>query len=478
VGSIKDRQLQIEGFGQMVGTEPREYAQASVHTKTPEDNTACVNLQLLEAILAPDNMNEAYRRVKANKGAGGIDKMGVCELGGYLKDHKVELLTKLEGGKYKPNPVRRVEIPKEEKGKVRLLGIPTVADRVIQQSIAQVLTPLYEPQFSECSYGFRPGRSAHDALHQCKQNIDEGYVWVVDMDLEKFFDTVNHSHLAQILANTIKDGRVISLIHKYLNAGVMVAHSFKDTPVGVPQGGPLSPLLSNIMLNELDVELMERGHRFVRYADDCMIFCKSRKAAERTLHSITAFIEGKLHLKVNRDKTVVAHFNEVKYLGYAFYRHKGECRFRVHPKSIKKMKARVKEITGRSKAIPNAMRPKILARFIKGWLNYFKLADMKSLLVDIDQWMRRRIRMIYWKQWKKIRTRVKMLEQYGASKGKAWEYANTRKGYWRTAVSWILATTLTNDVLKELGYINFSDYYQQVSVNQRTAVYGTVRTVV
>jgi group II intron reverse transcriptase/maturase len=391
--------------------------------------------------------------------------MGVGELGNYLKDHKVELLDKLERGKYKPNPVRRVEIPKEEKGKARQLGIPTVVDRVIQQAIAQILQPLFEPQFSEYSYGFRPMRSAHDALKQCKRNVDDGYSYVVDMDLEKFFDTVNHSKLAQILADTIKDGRVISLIHKYLNAGVVIQHSYKATEVGVPQGGPLSPLLSNIMLNELDKELERRGHRFVRYADDCMIFTKSAKAAARTLESITSFIEEKLFLKVNRDKTVVASFSEVKFLGYGFYRNDNECRFRIHPKSIKKMKARVKAITGRSKAIPNAERPKILARFIKGWINYFKLADMKSILIEIDQWMRRRIRMVYWKQWKKTRTKFKMLQHFGIGKGKAWEYANTRKSYWHTAKSWILSTSLTNSTLSTMGYIFFTDYYRQVRVN-------------
>jgi group II intron reverse transcriptase/maturase len=465
MAKMSDRQLQIEGFEQKVGAEPQEYAQASVCLKTPENNTNRANVSLLEEILAPDNMNEAYRKVKANKGAGGIDKMGVAELGNYLKDHKVELLDKLERGKYKPNPVRRVEIPKEEKGKTRQLGIPTVVDRVIQQAIAQALQPLFEPQFSEYSYGFRPMRSAHDALKRCKRNVDDGYSYVVDMDLEKFFDTVNHSKLAQILADTIKDGRVISLIHKYLNAGVVVRHTYEQTEVGVPQGGPLSPLLSNIMLNELDKELERRGHRFVRYADDCMIFTKSAKAAARTLESITSFIEEKLFLKVNRDKTVVAKFSEVKFLGYGFYSHDGECRFRVHPNSIKKMKARVKAITGRSKAIPNAERPKVLARFIKGWINYFKLADMKSILMDIDQWMRRRIRMVFWKQWKRVQTKFKMLQHFGISKGKAWEFANTRKSYWHTAGSWILSTSLTNSTLSNMGYIFFSDYYRQVRVN-------------
>jgi group II intron reverse transcriptase/maturase len=280
----------------------------------------------------------AYRKVKSNKGAGGVDGMDVDELLPFLKDNREQLIQKLQEGKYKPNPVRRVEIPKEEKGKVRKLGIPTVVDRMIQQAIAQKLSPLFEPRFHKWSYGFRPGRGAHDALKQCQKNVNEGYTYVVDMDLEKFFDTVSQSKLTQVLSRTIKDGRVISLIHKYLNAGVVENGMFARSDVGVPQGGALSPLLSNIMLNELDWELERRGHRFVRYADDCMIFCKSKRGAGRTLDNILTFIEGKLFLKVNRDKTGVAYFNRVKYLGYAFYRYRGECRLRVHPKSVAKMK--------------------------------------------------------------------------------------------------------------------------------------------
>ena len=274
--------------------------------------------RMLEYILTPDNLNRAYRQVKANKGSGGIDRMGVEELLPYLRDHREEITESLLKGTYVPNPVRRVEIPKDN-GKMRPLGIPTVVDRVIQQSIAQVLSLLYEPQFSATSYGFRPGKSAHQALQKAQEIIDSGYKYCVDLDLEKFFDTVSHSRLIQLLGETIKDGRVISVIHKYLKAGVMVGHKFEQTTEGTPQGGPLSPILSNIMLNELDKELEKRGHPFVRYADDCVIFSKTPRAAERVCESVTRFIEKKLKLKVNREKTHVGSIQGQKFLGYSFY---------------------------------------------------------------------------------------------------------------------------------------------------------------
>lgn len=273
--------------------------------------------RMLESILAPDNLNRAYKKVKSNKGSGGIDKMEVDQLLPYLRKHKDELTESLRGGSYRPQPVKRVEIPKEG-GKTRQLGIPTVVDRVIQQSIAQVLSLVYEPQFSETSYGFRPRRSAHQALQKAQEIIDGGYQYCIALDLEKFFDTVSHSKLIQLLGETIKDGRVISLIHKYLNAGVIVSHKYEDTVEGVPQGGPLSPILSNIMLTELDRELERRGLPFVRYADDCIIFCKSPRAAERVRESITKFIESKLFLKVNREKTHVGSVHGQKFLGYSF----------------------------------------------------------------------------------------------------------------------------------------------------------------
>lgn len=380
----------------------------------------------------------------------------------YLVVHKEELIQCILDGTYRPNPVRRVEIPKEN-GKMRMLGIPKVVDRVVQQAIAQVLSPIYEKQFSPNSYGFRPQRSAHQALNQCKGHITDGYKYAVDMDLEKFFDTVNQSKLIEVLSRTIKDGRVISLIHKYLHAGVVVRNKFETTEVGVPQGGPLSPLLSNIMLNELDKELENRGHRFVRYADDMVILCRSKRSAERTLTNIIPYIEEKLFLKVNREKTVVAYISRIKFLGYSFYEKEKEGRLRIHPKSASKMKERIKMFTSRSNGWGDARRKETLKQYITGWVNYFKLADMKQLLLQVDEWYRRRLRMVIWKQWKQIRTRLRNLIKLGISKYKAWEFVNTRKGYWRTANSPIVNTSITNERLKQAGYMFFTDYYRKVN---------------
>lgn len=464
----KYRQPHGEGYLQKVPAEQGRYEEAYDSSQITENNITDTDLsteRLLEKILDRDNMNRAYIKVKSNKGAGGIDEMKVDELQPYLKENGKQLIQAIKDGRYRPNPVRRVEIPKEEKGKVRKLGIPTVVDRVVQQAIAQVLTPIFEKQFSDNSYGFRPGRSAHDAIRRCQKNADEGYKYVIDMDLEKYFDTVNQSKLVEVLSRTIKDGRVISLIHKYLRAGVVVRHTFEETEIGVPQGGPLSPLLSNIMLNELDQELENRGHRFVRYADDMVIFCQSRKSANRTLENILPYIEGKLFLKVNRTKTVVDYVGKVKFLGFTFYKVKGETRVRIHPKSVAKMKAKIKELTSRSNGWGNESRTECIRRYVIGWVNYFKIADMKKLMETIDEWLRRRIRVIYWKQWKKVRTRFRELKRLGIDEDKAWQFANTRKGYWRISNSPILSYSLGNQILRGLGFIFFSDYYRQVRVN-------------
>ena len=341
--------------------------------------------------------------------------------------------------------------------------IPTVIDRVVQQAIAQILSPIYEKQFSTNSYGFRPKRSAHQALNKCKDHITEGYKYAVDMDLEKFFDTVNQSKLIEVLSRTVQDGRVISLIHKYLKAGVVVRNKFEETEVGVPQGGPLSPLLSNVMLNELDRELEKRGHRFARYADDMVILCKSERSANRTLTNIIPYIEEKLFLKVNREKTVVAYISKIKFLGYSFYANKKVGRLRIHPKSVSKMKERIKTLTSRSNGWGDDRRKETLKQYITGWVNYFKLADMKTLLLQVDEWYRRRLRMVIWKQWKRIRTRLRNLIKLGIDKYKAWEYANTRKGYWHTARSPILSRSITNNRLQEAGYIFFTDYFRKVN---------------
>lgn len=416
---------------------------------------------LLEFILSPSNLNAAYRQVKQNKGAGGVDKMEVDALKDYLVREKDELIASIMKGKYSPNPVRKVEIPKEN-GSKRQLGIPTVVDRVIQQAISQVLSPIYESQFSCYSYGFRPKRSAHHALRQCQQYITEGYSYAVDMDLEKFFDTVSHSKLIEVLSRTIKDGRVISLVHKYLNAGVVNGDRYEASEQGVPQGGPLSPLLSNIMLNELDKELTCRGHKFVRYADDVLILCRSKRSADRTLQNIIPFIERKLFLKVNREKSGIAPIREVKFLGYSFYKHKGEGRLRIHPKSMQKMRANIKELTSRSNGWGIERRKESLGRYIMGWVHYFKLADMESLLIKVDEWYRRRLRMVIWKQWKRIRTKLANLVKLGIKKSKAWEWANTRKGYWHIANTFIMSTTITTERLRKAGYTFLTDYYRKV----------------
>jgi RNA-directed DNA polymerase len=418
---------------------------------------------LLEHILSPSNLNAAFKQVKRKKGAGGVDKMEVESLKDYLVTNKDMLIKSIQMGKYRPNPVRRVCIPKEN-GKQRQLGIPTVVDRVIQQSIAQKLTTIYEPQFSAFSYGFRPKRSAHQALRKCQDYITQGYIYAVDIDLERFFDTVNHSKLIEVLSRTIKDGRVISLIHKYLNAGVMQEDYYEETHEGVPQGGPLSPLLGNILLNELDWELEKRGHKFVRYADDMVILCKSRRSAERTMEGIMSYLERTLFLKVNRDKSQVATVKDIKFLGYSFYQLEGEGRLRIHPKSVTKMKTRIKQLTSRSNGWGNQRRKEALSQYIKGWVQYFKLADMRKLLERTDEWYRRRLRMVVWKQWKRTKTRLANLIKLGINKYKAYEWANTRKGYWHIANSFILSRTITNDRLRMAGYVFLLDYYESVRV--------------
>lgn len=457
----ESRQLHREGYLQKDRVELEEYVGApsiSLTLEKRQDAEIKYSNGLLEKIIDRNNLNQAFKRVKANKGSHGIDGMKVDELLQYLKENGDSLRQSILDGSYKPNPVRRVEIPKSD-GKKRPLGIPTIVDRVIQQAIAQVLIPIFEEKFSENSYGFRPNRSAHQAILKCKQYMDNGYKWAVDIDLEKYFDTVNHDKLIGLVYKEVNDIRVISLIRKYLQAGVMINGVVNITEKGVPQGGNLSPLLSNIMLNELDKELAKRGLNFCRYADDCNIYVKSKKAAERVMHSITKFIEEDLKLKVNKDKSKVDRPWKLKYLGFSFYNKKNEMGIRVHSKSIEKLKATLKKITGRSNAMSMEYRAVKLRQIIIGWINYFKLADMKSTLISLDEWLRRRLRLCYWKQWKKIKTKHDNLVKLGLDSFKAWEYANTRKGYWRISNSPILARTLSNNYLKEQGFITLTESY-------------------
>ena len=416
---------------------------------------------LMEQIIDLPNLRAAYNQVVRNKGKGGVDGMEVKELFSWCQSHIEDLRHSLMDGTYVPNPVRRVEIPKDN-GKKRLLGIPTVIDRMVQQAISQVLSRIYEPQFSRTSYGFRPKRGAHDALREARKNVTEGYKHAVGIDLERFFDTVNQSKLIEVLSRTIKDGRVVSLIHKYLRSGVMVHGILQPTEEGTPQGGPLSPLLSNIMLNELDKELERRGLRFVRYADDSIIFCKSKRAAHRVSKSVTAFIEKHLYLKVNREKTEVGSIIGMKYLGYSFRIMRGECRLTVHSKTYAKLKQKLKVATHRSNGMGYQCRKDKMHQIIRGWITYFQLADMQNRLKEIDEWRRRRYGMCIWKAWKKCRTKVKNLIKCGISEWQAYEWGNSSKKYWRVAKSPILHRAIGNEALRRQGWPCLMDYHRLI----------------
>ena len=420
------------------------------------------SMELLEKILDDKNLFEAYKQVYKNKGASGIDGITVDELGSYMYKHKEEIKEQIRKRKYKPSPVRRVYIPKEN-GDKRGLGIPTVVDRVIQQAIVQVLSPIYEQQFRETSYGFRPGRSCEMAIIKLLEYFNDGYTWVVDIDLQKFFDTVCHDKLISIIMKTIHDGEVVSLIRKYLVSGVMENGIISPTKVGTPQGGNLSPLLSNIMLNELDKELEKRGLRFTRYADDCIIVVKSEKAANRVMESITKFIEKKLGLKVNVEKSKVARPNQIKYLGFGFYYTKtGIIKPKPHLKSIEKFKRKLKQLTKRSWSISLRNRIIKLNQVIRGWINYFRIADMKRNLTGITSHLNRRIRCIVWKQWKNCKHRHECLLKLGISKEKAKRTAYSRASYWHNSMSTVLHVAISNERLKRKGLVFPLDHYLKV----------------
>jgi len=432
---------------------------------------------LLEKVIDRNNLNLAYKRVKRNGGSHGMDGMKVEELLPYLKQHGDQIKQDLLEGKYRPQPVRRVEIPKPDGG-IRMLGVPTVVDRLIQQAIAQVLVPVFEREFSDHSYGFRPGRSAHDAIKQAHAYINDGYTTVVDIDLEKFFDRVNHDRLMYQLSRRIMDKRLLRLIRSYLESGVMTGGLVSPTREGTPQGGPLSPLLSNVVLHELDKELENRGHRFCRYADDCNIYVKSQRAGERVMTSILGFTEQRLKLKVNRDKSAVDHVTKRKYLGFSYYWRKGGYGIRVDARSIKRLKDNLRRLTSRSNGWSMGTRMERLNQAIRGWVNYYGLADMRKLCLRLDSWLRRRLRSCYWKQWKRIKTKRDNLVRLGFPSWKAWEYANTRKGYWHIANSWILSRSLTNAYLKQAGFIGLSYYFDNLWLTNRrmpNGTYGGVR---
>lgn len=414
----------------------------------------------MKQVLSRENLLRALKQVEKNKGSHGTDGMSVKDLRRHLVEHWDAIRHALEEGTYEPCPVRRVEIPKPNGG-VRLLGIPTVTDRFIQQAIAQVLTPIFDPSFSEHSCGFRPGRRGHDAVKKAKQYIQEGYTWVVDIDLEKFFDRVNHDKLMGILAKRIPDKILLKLIRKYLQAGVMINGVVMETQEGTPQGGPLSPLLSNILLDELDKELEKRGHKFVRYADDCNIYVRTKKAGERVMKSITAFIEKKLRLKVNETKSAVDRPWRRKFLGFSFTPSK-EPKIRIAKESIRRMKQRIRTMTSRSKPIPMPERIEQLNQYILGWCGYFSLAETPSVFKELDGWIRRRLRMCQWKEWKLPRTRARKLQSLGVPKQKAYEWGNTRKKYWRVAASPILHKALGNSYWESQGLKSLYQRYESL----------------
>lgn len=418
--------------------------------------------ELLEKILSKDNMNEAYKRVKANKGAGGVDDMEIEELAGYIRENWDSIREQIRERRYTPQPVRRVEIPKPN-GSKRKLGIPTVMDRVIQQGIAQMISPMCEPMFSDHSYGFRPNRSCEMAIREMLVFLNEGYEWIVDIDLEKFFDNVPQDRLMSLVHNIIDDGDTESLIRKYLKSGVMVQGRYERTDKGTPQGGNLSPLLSNIMLNELDMELERRGLHFVRYADDCVIAVKSEASAKRVMYSITDWIERKLGLKVNVEKTKITRPTKLKYLGFGFYKDvkAKEWKCRPHQDSVEKFKHRLKALTIRKHSVTFKTRIQRLNWVIRGWINYFALGSMKTAMTDIDAHLRTRLRVIIWKQWKVPQKRQWGLQKLGIGKDLARQTSYMGDHYQWVVTKTCVLRAISKEKLSEAGLVSCLDYYNE-----------------
>ena len=415
---------------------------------------------LWEQFLSRGNLAEALRRVERNAGAPGIDGMSTEELRPWLRDHWPEVRSQLEAGTYRPQPARRVMIPKPSGG-MRKLGVPAAVDRLICQAIAQVLTPIFDPQFHPHSFGFRPGRSQHQAVERARQFISDGAVWCVDFDLDSFFDRVQHDVLMARVARRVHDKRVLRLIRRYLEAGVMAGGLVHATTEGTPQGSPLSPLLSNVMLDDLDWELDRRGHNFVRYADDGRIYVHSRRAGERVMAGVTHYVENRLKLRVNREKSVVARALRRPFLGFCLRPRMGEVRVLVDPKALKRAKDRLRALTSRRRGISMERRIDEINRFTVGWTAYFSLADTPTPFEDLDEWLRRRLRQVRWKEWKRPRTRRHNLRALGISEANARQWGSSRKGYWRIAGSRVLAVALPNGYWANLGLQGFLGPYRR-----------------
>lgn len=420
---------------------------------------------MLEEIVDIRNVTKALKQVTANKGAGGIDDMQTDELRDYLNTHWQTLRRSILEGSYKPQPVKKVEIPKPQGG-TRMLGIPTVIDRLLQQAIAQWLSRYYEPDFSAYSYGFRPLRNAHQAVLQAQQNLNEGYAWVIELDLEKFFDKVHHDRLMSTLAKRVKDKRTLKLIRSYLTSGIMEGGVCSPRREGTPQGSPLSPLLSNIVLDELDKELLSRGHRFVRYADDCSIYVRSEKSAQRIMENITNYIEKKLKLKVNRTKSQISRPYTSTLLGFSFYKDREGWQIRIAPKALKSIRKKIKERTKRNDPQPAAEKIRKMKAVIEGWVNYFSIAKGKKQLQELDAFVRTRLRIGIWKQWKKPKTKRINLIKLGISGREAYQWSYSRKAYCRIAHSPILCRALNNAYFGRLKYEGFANYYYRKTEHQ------------
>lgn len=421
---------------------------------------------MLDNILSKENTTQAFKRVVANKGASGIDGMKASELRSYLNSAWVFLKAEILEGKYEPQAARGVAIPKANGGGTRQLGIPTVVDRLLQQAIAQELSKLWESSFSDHSYGFRPRRNAHQALKNAQMYVNSGCKHIVDIDLEKFFDRVNHDHLMQLLSDRVGDNRVLSLIGKYLRSGMMQDGVVRMKEEGTPQGSPLSPLLSNIVLDLLDKELEKRGHQFVRYADDFSIYCRSKRGSIRIQKSVISFIESNLHLRINQEKSGIRTVRTMTILGFGFYsKSKGGYGILISKPSLVRMKDKIKRLTQRSESLSTAARLKYINQIQQGWIQYFKIADCGEHLARLDKWIRSRLRMCEWKLWKQIRTRIAKLKGLGISSNQAYQWGNTRKGYWRVAHSPILAQSLNLNWFRSHGYVSLKELYTKCKVS-------------